>query len=292
MLLNSQTTGYLPNEILNASYNYTAHEIEVLLAVVNFYKGENTLVIHTENLTGGFGKTNALNKELKKAIRGILEKPLEYWNQEKGILLIASVITSAEIDVNKRQVKFTINESLGKILTHAKEKYSRYNFEVMLKLNSRYSKRLYLHCNAWRKTGVWEVQLDKLRKMLGVTDKYEQFFDLNTKILAPAFQEINEKSEYITTVDFIKNGKQYTSILVSVVLKKEFIKENQKHWTELKRFGLVDWQIRNVTNVLSETEIERHLNNMRMNQHAIKNVGGYLVNTFKAVGVPLEKALF
>ena len=292
MLLNSQTTGYLPNEILNASYNYTPHEIEVLLAVVNFYKGENSFTMNTENLTLGFGKTNALNKELKNAIRGIIEKPLEYWNKEKGILLISSVITSAEIDTNKRQVKFTINENLGIILKHAKEKYSRYNFEVMLNLSGRYSKRLYLHCNAWRKTGVWEIQLEKLRKMLGVTDKYEQFYDFHTKILLPAFQEINEKSEYVTTIDFLKNGKQYNSMLVSVTLKKEFVKENQKHWTELKRFGLADWQIKNVTNTLSEMEIERHLNTLKMNQHAISNVGGYLVNTFKAVGVPLDKAIF
>ena len=292
MLLNSTQTGYLPNEILNASYNYSVHEIEVMLAVVNFYKGENFFTMSIDQLTLGFGKTNALNKELKNAIRGIIEKPLEYWNKEKSTMLISAVITSAEIDTNKRQVRFTINETLGSILLHAKEKYSRYNFEVMLKLNSRYSKRLYLHCNAWRKTGVWEIQLDKLRKMLGVIDKYEQFFDFNTKILQPAFAEINEKSEYVTTIDYLKNGKQYSSLLVSVTLKKEFVKQNEKHWTQLKRFGLDDWQIRNVTNTLSETEIEKHLNQVRMNQHSIKNVGGYLVNTFKAVGVPLDKALF
>lgn len=292
MLINSSSTGFLPNEILNASYNYTTHEIEVLLAVVNYYRGENVFTMSTESLTLGFGKTNALNKELKNAIRGILEKPLEYWNKEKNIMLICSVITSAEIDTNKRQVKFSVNETMGTIISQAKEKYSRYNFEVMLNLSSRYSKRLYLHCNAWRKTGVWEIQLEKLRKMLGVADKYEQFYDFNTKILQPAFQEINEKSEYVTTVDYLKNGKSYSSMLVSVTLKKEFIKANQKHWTALKSYGLADWQIKNVTNTLSEAEIEKHLNTVKMNRHAINNVGGYLVNTFKAVGVPLDKSLF
>ena len=231
-------------------------------------KQKNYVIKQSNN--GLFAQRNFKRFLQLHAIRGIIEKPLEYWNKEKGILLISSVITSAEIDTNKRQVKFTINENLGIILKHAKEKYSRYNFEVMLNLSGRYSKRLYLHCNAWRKTGVWEIQLEKLRKMLGVTDKYEQFYDFHTKILLPAFQEINEKSEYITTIDFLKNGKQYNSMLVSVTLKKEFVKENQKHWTELKRFGLADWQIKNVTNTLSEMEIERHLNTLKMNQHAIR----------------------
>jgi plasmid replication initiation protein len=292
MLINSSVTGYVPNEILNASYNYTPHEIEILLAVVNYYKGENTFTMNVDALTLGFGKTNPLQKQLKNAIRGIIQKPLEYWNKEKGILLIASVITSAKIDTNKRQVEFTINESLGLILKHAKEKYSRYNFETMLKLNSRYSKRLYLHCNAWRKTGVWEIQLEKLRKMLGVADKYDQFYDLNTKILSPAFAEINEKSEYTTTIDFLKNGKQYTSMLVSVTLKKEFVLKNEKHYGALKSYGLADWLIKNVTATLSENEIEKQLNNVKMNRESIKNVGGYLRNTFEKLGVPVEKSLF
>lgn len=292
MLINSSVTGYLPNEILNASYNYSNHEIEVLLAVVNYYRGANTFTMSIESLTLGFGKTNALNKELKNAIRGILEKPLEYWNKEKSTMLISSVITSAEIDTNKRQVTFTINETMGAILQHAKEKYSRYNFEVMLKLNSRYAKRLYLHCNAWRTKGVWEIDISKLRKMLGVVDKYEQFFDFNTKILQPAFKEINEKSEYVTEVDFLKSGKQYSSLLVSVTLKKEYIKQSEKHYSQLKSYGLDAWQIRNVTNTLSENEIDQHLNHVRMNAHAIKNKGGYLVKTFKSIGVPLDKALF
>jgi plasmid replication initiation protein len=292
MLINSSTTGFLPNEILNASYNYSAHEIEVLLAVVDYYRGENCFTMNTDSLTRGFGKTNALNKELKNAIRGIIEKPLEYWNAERKVMLISSVITSAEIDTNRREVRFTVNETMGKILTHAKEKYSRYNFEVMLNLNSRYSKRLYLHCNAWRKTGVWEIKLDKLRKMLGVADKYEQFYDFNTKILQPAFSEINEKSEYVTVIDYLKNGKSYSSMLVSVTLKKEFVKTSQRQWAALKSFGLADWQIKNVTASLSDYEIEKHLNHIKMNRHQIKNVGGWLVNTFKAIGVPLDKKLY
>lgn len=290
MLLNH--SGYLPNEILNASYNYTKHEIEVLLAVVNFYRGENAFTMSVDQLTPGFGKSNALNKELKAAMRGIIEKPLEYYHKERQIFLISAVITSAEFDTVKRTVRFTVNETMGHILLHAKERYSRYNFEVMLNLKSRYAKRLYLHCNAWRKTGVWEINLDKLRKMLGVEKKYDQFFDFSTKVLAPAFAEINEKSEYTVTTEFLKVGKTYSSMLCTVVLKKEMIKQQQKHWTELKQFGLAEWQIRNVTSTLTDNEIEKHLNTVRMNRHAIKNVGGYLCNTFKAVGVPMEKSLF
>lgn len=284
--------GYLPNEILNASYNYSQHEIDVMLAVINNYKGGTEIVLNFETLLVNFGTSNANNKELKNTIRGIIEKPLEYYNKELQTYLICSIITSAEIDTIRRKVKFTINETLGKIINQAQREYSRFNFETMLKLKSRYAKRLYLYCNSWRKTGVWEADIEKLKKRLGVSDKYEKFNDFNKRVLAPAFEEINEKSEYRITVDYLKEGKQYTSLLCSIVLKQEFRKPGSKYAGELKAYGLSDWQIKNVCAILQDPEIEKQLNTVKMNRNNIKNVGAWLAATFAAIGVPMEKSIF
>jgi plasmid replication initiation protein len=284
--------GYLPNEILNASYNYSQHEIDVMLAVINNYKGGTEIVLNFETLLVNFGTSNANNKELKNTIRGIIEKPLEYYNKELQTYLICSIITSAEIDTIRRKVKFTINETLGKIINQAQREYSRFNFETMLKLKSRYAKRLYLYCNSWRKTGVWEADIEKLKKRLGVSDKYEKFNDFNKRVLAPAFEEINEKSEYRITVDYLKEGKQYTSLLCSIVLKQEFRKPGSKYAGELKACGLSDWQIKNVCAILQDAEIEKQLNTVKMNRNNIKNVGAWLAATFAAIGVPMEKSIF
>lgn len=290
MLIHSN--GYLPNEILNASYNYTRHEIDVLLTIINRYRGNNTFEIGFDELLVSFGSSNANNKELKNTILALLQKPLEYRNNETKTHILSAIICNAKIDTTRRVVTFTVTDEIGLIIGRAKEKYSRYNFEVMLNLKSRYAKRIYLHCNAWKKTGVWEVDLGRLRNMLGVQDKYEQFFDFNTKILQPAFAEINKRSEYVVTNEYLKNGKQYTTLLCSVVLKKEHIKEQRNLGLELKKYGLSEWQIKNILHLCPGDKIEDLLNYVRMNVHTIKNTGGFLKVSFEKIGVPLERGLF
>jgi len=286
------TTGFVPNEILNASYNYTPQEIELLLMIINTHKGENELTMNISTLTANYGSSHNNIKELRGAITNLLSKPLEYYNQDKQCYVISAVITSAFVNVERGTVKFTFNPDLSTILQRGKEKYSRYNFQTMLKLRGRYAKRLYLFCNAWRKTGVWTVDVERLRKMLKVEEKYKQFTDFEKRVLTPAFIEINDISEYQITPELMRSGKKITSLLCTVITKKEFISNKPENWTRLKQFGLSDWQIENVINTAQDGQIEEALNMVIMNRHQIKNTGGYLVNIFKAQGVPMDKKLF
>lgn len=290
MLIESK--GYLPNEILNASYNYTNHEINVILMIIARYKGESPLVLPIEQLTAGFGESNANNKYLKNAITGILSKPLEYWNTDKNRCLIAALISSAKIDLVRRSVAFTFDPDMAKIIERDVKNYTTYEIKTILKLQSRYAKRIYLHCNAWRSTGLWIMKIDDLRKKLCCEDKYPNFADFKKRILDPAFDEINEKSEYTVETTFNKTGNKIESLMVTVVLKKEIAQMPNHMVREMKSFGLADWQIRNAMGILPEAEIEKLLNNVKMNRHGIKNVGGYLVNVFSKQGVPMDAKLF
>jgi len=286
------TTGYVPNEILNASYNYTPHEVELLLMIINTHKGDKELILNISTLTANYGSSHNNVKELRNAITSLLSKPLEYYNQEKQSYVISAVITSATVNAERGTVKFTFNEDFATILQRGKEKYSRYNFQTMLKLRGRYAKRLYLFCNAWRKTGIWNVDVEKLRKMLKVDEKYKQFGDFEKRVLNPAFAEINEISEYEITPELMRSGKKITSLLCTVITKKEFVSNKPENWNKLKQFGLSDWQIDNVMNTAQDGQIEDAINMVLMNRHQIKNTGGYLVNIFKAQGVPMDKKLF
>jgi len=100
------TTGFVPNEILNASYNYTPQEIELLLMIINTHKGENELTMNISTLTANYGSSHNNIKELRGAITNLLSKPLEYYNQEKQCYIISAVITSAFVNVERGTVNF------------------------------------------------------------------------------------------------------------------------------------------------------------------------------------------
>jgi len=284
--------GYLPNEILNASYNYSTHEINVLLTIISSYRGESPLVIPMNQLTAGFGESNSNNKYLKEAIIGIISKPLEYWSTDRNRCLIAAIVTSGKICLIRKTVTFTIDPDMAKIIEKAKSHYSRYEMNTILSLQSRYAKRLYLYCNAWKSSGLWTMKIDQLREKLMCVDKYSEFSDFKKRIIDPAFAEINEKSEYAIEITYLKNGNRVESIMATVVLKKEMVKEINNARNDLRNFGLVEWQIQNVMGIMPESEIETLLNNVKMNRHEIRNIGGYLVNVFSKQGVPMDKKLF
>lgn len=288
------TTGYLPNEILNASYNYSKHETDILLLLVDLYNGKNELTVSIATLTANWGETNKKHEELRKAFINLQSKPLEYYNQKSETYVIAAIIIESKIDTVKKLVTVKFSDQIGEVLTRAKTHFSRYNFAVLLALESRYSKRLYLHCNAFKKTGIWKIDIDNLRKALKLEDKYQQTFDFKKKILAPSFKEIQEKTELDLHVHYESTGKKIHTMKVSIEIKPEYIKKIKQpsmHWQSLVEFGLDQWQAANVCKILDDETIAGTLNYIRMNRQNIKNTGGYLRMCFIELGVPLDRKI-
>jgi plasmid replication initiation protein len=289
MLLN--TDGYIPNQILNASYNYSKHETDLLLMLVDFYDGKPTLTMKISTLTANWGETNSKHLELRKAFINLQSKPLEYWDKQNETWIIASIIIESKIDTVKKLVTVRFSDKIGEVLLKAKSHFSKYNFQTLLSLESRYSKRLYLQCNAYKKTGYWTISIDGLRKGLKLENKYEQTFDFKKKILTPSFQEIQDKTELNVVVNYESTGKKIHTMNVSIEIKPEHIKkldEPSIHWKSLLDYGLDQWQARNVCKILDDDSIAGTLNYIRMNRHQIKSTGAYLRMMFIELGVPMD----
>ena len=231
------TTGYLPNEILNASYNYSKHETDLLLLLVDLYNGKPELVVSINTLTANWGETNSKHIELRKAFINLQSKPLEYYDQKAETYIIAAIIIESKIDIVKKLVTIRFSDKIGAILSKAKTHFSRYNFEVLLNLESRYSKRLYLHCNAFRKTGYWTIDIDHLRKALRLEDKYQQTFDFKKKILAPSFKEIQEKSELDIVVNYGSDIELVSKLLIDTAMSHPKVKKNQPIFVRMANFS-------------------------------------------------------
>lgn len=284
--------GYLPNQIVNASYNYSPSEINLLLTIVSAYQGGTKLELSTGYLLAGFGNSNANNEYLRAAALELCRKPLEFYSDKKNSYIISAIISSAEFNFNSRKAVFTFNPDMAEILVKSKEKYTRFNFETLLKLESRYSKRLYLFCNQWRTKGVWQIDIERLRLVLALKNNYIQFNDFKTKVIEPAVKELNEKSEFKIEADFLKEGRSYKSLMLCFVLNKDRLTENAQVWQELTRLGLKQWQATNVCVSLAEHEITQTLDLVRKNSHSITNLGGYLRQSFIQKGVNFDSALY
>jgi plasmid replication initiation protein len=286
------TKAYLPNQVLNAGYNYTPHETDALLLIINAFAGETVLKMKLNTFLVNYGSSNNNVAEWNRTMRGLLSKPLEFYNSETKTYFTENIILRYSHDTRTNEITLLFSAEMAAILTRTKEKYSLYSLRVLLSLDSRYSKRIYLFANAWKTGGIFEIDIEKLRLKLQIGNKYEQTADFKRKILEPAFSEVNDKSELQIEPVYIKEGREILRLKLNVYIKEEIKTGNTKERELLRKFGVASWLIDNALAILSIDEINDVINNTIMNQHQIKNTSAYIYGTFKKLGVPVEKKMF
>ncbi|WP_176547944.1 replication initiation protein [Priestia aryabhattai] len=105
-----------------------------------------------------------------------------------------------------------------------KEGLTSYRLENILRLSSVYTQRIYEICFKWKKAGKCQFDIDHFKKMIGATqESYSKAFgSLKQRVLLPAVEEINEKTDIEISFKEIKTARKVTDI-------EFYIKENEKN---------------------------------------------------------------
>ena len=107
-------------------------------------------------------------------------------------------------------------------LLQLKEKFTEYELIYTLMFKSRYSIRLYEYLKSihYDKLKPYEtkIDIDKFQKLLD--SPYNNFKDFHTRVLKPAFKEINEYSDIIFNYELIKQSKKTTHIIIRIETKE------------------------------------------------------------------------
>lgn len=63
---------------------------------------------------------------------------------------------------------------------------------------------------------VFTYQISKLREMLGCENKFKQIGQLKERVIEKAVQEINDNTDLLVYVNYIKTGRKITAIQFSL----------------------------------------------------------------------------
>lgn len=104
--------------------------------------------------------------------------------------------------------------------------YARLNLSIQTQFKSKHSLALWeflveILCSAKVREGVSKVTLEKFKELLAVTEGYEDFKKLNQKVIKPAIEEINLKSDILAEVTHIREGRKVAALLFSVKYKDQ-----------------------------------------------------------------------
>jgi len=90
-------------------------------------------------------------------------------------------------------------------------------------LQSSHSIRLYELIMRFNDTNVRKISIEEFKSALGISDKYEQYKDLNKWVIKPALKELRKKLDIEVTT--LKTGRKITALYFTFSDKKEVQQE-------------------------------------------------------------------
>ena len=181
----------------------------------------------------GIGATN--NKQLKEGLQELSKVIVETIKEKRENWGAFSLIGAyeKEDDLLKIQLPFQITEALFKC-----DYFTEFNLIDMKKLNLKYSVIFYELALRYEGIEIPKYTIEEFKKLLGIetfvdengkikNTTYDNFSNIRTKILEPAFEELKEKVDLILSYDTEIRKKKVISIKLKVLKNRKLIKETE-----------------------------------------------------------------
>ena len=158
---------------------------------------------------------------IKSSVKSLSDKswwiksynPNEKKKQSEGLF---RWIDTAEISENTGEVDIVLSESLRPYLLDIKGNFTKYNLVNVLVLHSKYSVRLYEIFKSYLWLNKFEVGVDEFRKILNITNRYEDYTELKRNVILPSIKEINKYTDLDITFNAIKKGRKIDKLCFEI----------------------------------------------------------------------------
>lgn len=213
------------NNLCEARYKLTKYEQRMVIAIcsqIDDRKDELPIIkVKVTDLANfcEFDKTKKYTM-VKTTARTLRSRTLEY-KMPNGDWYITGWINSAFYNSKDGTITFTFDERLKPELLNLKSAYLLTPTEPLMKFDRDYSVRLYFILKKMLKIKDFEYSLDYFRDRFQLGKGYKLFANLKNKVLEPALDEINEKSDISVWHEYIKEGRAHTKIHFIVTSKEK-----------------------------------------------------------------------
>lgn len=162
--------------------------------------GENTVTMPLADIIGDSDNRS----KPRKAIIALMQEIIEA-EDEDGDWFAFPFLTFAQVKNGMLTVK--VRQELWQVFMDFRKGFRRFELEAALQLKSTYSLRLYKLMSEQHETEYLDFQLDELKKMLGVGDKYRLAKDFGKWVLDPAKAELDRVAPWTFTYSWLTSRK-------------------------------------------------------------------------------------
>lgn len=229
MKLKSNGLAFRPMSIIDARYNLSTRENDILDILFSKIESDNILDyrITTSELLKYYKDSSNVYRNLKESVHSLMGKTFMLYRE--GDLTEYAWISYARYHSGKKReegyIDLQISPKLKELILEAKQGIF-YKPSESIALTGKYSKQLYYHLCSKSKLKKYTDTISDLNSRLNSDYEYKDF---KRRILKPALEEINEKTDlnitYTENKNKLKSGQQSVGSITFNITRPEYKKE-------------------------------------------------------------------
>ena len=212
------------NRIIEAKYRLNVREQKFILYMVSLIKHDDedfkfyrVKINEFEKILNLEGKKwGSIYQVVKDIVLNLNDKPLIIAKDGGRKQQIINWIASAEIEMGTGVIEFEFSEKLKPYLLQLKSHFTKYNLDNILQLKSGFSIRMYELLKSHQFQGKIEYELEELKMLLGVDDKYDEYTDFKKRVLKTAQNELKNKSDIYFNFKEKRLNRRIHSLLFTI----------------------------------------------------------------------------
>ncbi|MPQ44712.1 replication initiation protein [Clostridium tarantellae] len=167
------------------------------------------------------------------------------------------------------KVEMLIHQRLYPYLLHLKEHFTKYKLENVLKLNSKYSIRIYELMKRFEFQNEFKIDLEEFTYILKCPE-YKLWSQIKVNIIDPSLKEINIKTDINVIYESIKTGRKVTSLQFNIKHKKNKVS------TSAENFNFEKNEIDKLNKLYGVDKVTECIELMKLKNKKINNNLNYL----------------
>ncbi|WP_237562777.1 replication initiation protein, partial [Bacillus dakarensis] len=286
------------NELIESTYKLTLQEQRILLVLASKVQVHDDILKSYRFRAKDFieiigNKTGTgFYSYLKETVLGLQKKVLTIRKDGKERNL--NWVITSEYEDKEGYIILQFHPSLKDFFLELKEKFTSYQLENVVRLNSVYSIRFYELLKQYEKLKKRKFSIQDLKSILGIEQtKYKQYGHFKDKVIKVAQNEISEKTDISFSFEEIKKGRKVVEILfhienkhkpVDAVLldqgKGDIDSPEKELRYRLKQLEVHQDKINYLLQNVDVKQIERNVAYCEQRTNTVTSIGGF---TYKAI---------
>ena len=221
----------LTNPLINGKWGLTLQECRLVLALIASLQGDGSGLysVRVKDLGNYMGLSEHNSYGVIATAAKKLQDRVFYYNSDSGDWIRAHWVSSIEYRAKTSELIFEFSRRIERLLIDMSRGYTKTSIRELMKFMSFYSARLYLLCEEW--CGIFKgkaipksVEIEELREMFDIGDKYRTNRDFLQYVVNPSVKEINSYTDMDVKAVPVRVGRAFKKIEFVVQRKDKAIK--------------------------------------------------------------------